>query len=186
MTKRLLNSLAASIIAAMIALVLLSYAPDLQFDKINGHWVRHTPITSVLAQLQYPLGPYANLGFTNGPSVTVASTIPAFQMVGLTTANSAGAIALTTDTATNLCNLFPFVGSQTTGASNFAWDWYIKQTGAGSTTMVAGTGVTVIGSGSVATVSVRHMKIQLVNCPPVGLSSPTPAVNAYSLETAAF
>lgn len=180
--RHLRNSFIASTLAALVALLVVSFFPSINLR--NGP-VR-SPVMPAFAQLQYPLGPYANLGFTNGPSVTVASTIPAFQMVGLTTANSAGAIALTTDTATNLCGLFPFVGAQTTGASNYAWDWYIKQTGAGSTTMVAGSGVTLIGSGSVATVSVRHMKVQLANCPPVGLVSPTPAVNLYSLETAAF
>jgi hypothetical protein len=138
---------------------------------------------SIQAQVSLPLGPYANTGFLNSVGGTTgAFTVPAFNMVGITSGALTAAATYTTDTATNLCALFPFVQTLTPGSANYAWDWYVRQTGGAFTITVAGgTGVTLVGTGTVAQAAVRHFKIQLTNC-----TAGAASANLYSLETATF
>lgn len=134
----------------------------------------------VSAQVAYPLQPYGNLGFNN-TTIAATGTAAAFQMIGLVTATTGAATTITTDTATNLCALFPFVQTLTPGAANWQWDWYVKSTGANTATVAAGAGVTLVGTGTSATATVRHYKIVLTNC-----TSGSAAATIYSLETSAF
>lgn len=169
---------------AILAYMLVSIAPlDFTHGPMRG------PIEPAHAQLFYPLGPYGNLGFSNSTFINTA-TIPAYALVGLSTGTPTAGATYTTDTATNICSLFPFVGSQAAGAggANFSWDWYVKDTSAGAFTITAagGSGVTMVGTGTATQNQMRHFKFVLNACPPVGLTVPTAAVTFYSLETAAF
>lgn len=175
MIKRILSILAMAFVAAL----LVSVFP-------TGNYMRG-PMPA-LAQLQFPLGPYGNFGFFNTAQINT-TTIPAFQMVGMVTGTPTAAANYTTDTAVNICSLFPFVGAANlSGASNFAWDWYVKNTSAGAftITVLGGTGVTVTGTATAAQNNMRHFKMVANACPPAGLTVPTAAITAFSLETAAF
>jgi hypothetical protein len=180
---RFLRSFGVTLVTALIAVAVLSVSPNI-LDFTRGP-VRPL-VMPALAQLNYPLGPYGNAGFSN-TALTNTTTVPAFSMVGLVTGTPTAGATYTTDTALNLCSLFPFVGLQTAGAS-FSWDWYIKNTagGAFTITVAIGTGVILSGTGTVAQNNMRHFKMVLTACPPVGLTTPTAAAIAYSLETAAF
>lgn len=134
-----------------------------------------------------PIGPFGNTGFNTALSISAqTATLTAQQMVpGVVTTSFAGATTLTTDTAANLCTLFPQVGAS--GNQNFAWDWYLKSAAGNTNTIpTGGTGVTFVGSGTTAASSVRHFKIILTACPVPGTSTPTAAAVLYSLETALF
>lgn len=131
-----------------------------------------------------PLGPYGNLGATlwsQGTGATI--TVPAINMTGIATGAPGSAATYTTDTAANLCALFPFVAQQSGASANFAWDWYLKDTSGANaiSTFTAGSGVTLVGTGTVAANNVRHYKIVLTNC-----VAGSQAATIYSLETAAF
>lgn len=127
-----------------------------------------------------------NLGFQQQTISTQTPTLTSNQMApGVTTFSNAGAVTYTTDTAANICSLFPSVGN--TSDQGFAYDWYVKSTGAGGINApTLGTGVTLTGTGTAATVTVRHFKVVLTACPVAGTSSPTAAVQLFSLETTAF
>jgi hypothetical protein len=137
---------------------------------------------------QAPIGPYGNLGW---PITTISAqtqTLTASQMIGEVITTFAGATTLTTDTAANICSQFQFIGgSGTMPAGGWAYDWYLKSA-AGNTNTVptAGTGVTIVGTGTNAASTVRHWKIVLNACPVPGTSSPTAAVTMHSLETSVF
>lgn len=96
------------------------------------------------------------------------------------TGTPTGAASYTTPTATQLCTLFPFLAQN--GAFGWSYDWYVVNTSGGSNTitMVAGSGVTLVGTGTAAQNFTRHFKVQFVNC------QGTPTVNLISLETSAF
>jgi hypothetical protein len=130
------------------------------------------------AQMPAPLGPYGNVWVRS--TATDTATLSTQQMYGLLTGTPTAAANYTTATATNLCALFPFLSSQ--NAAPFAWDWYVKNTsgGANTITVVAGAGVTLVGTGTAAQNNVRHYKIEVSAC------SSTPAASIVSLETAAF
>jgi hypothetical protein len=173
---RFLRSFGVTLITALAAVAVLSLAPNI-FNFTRGP--ARPLVMPAFAQLSYPLGPYGNLGFTNTAFVNTA-TIPAFAMVGIVTGTPTAGATYTTDTATNLCALFPFVATQ--NAQQFSWDWYIKNTAGGAFTITAagGTNVTLSGSGTAAQNNMRHFKIILTGC------TGTPTVFMYSLETAAF
>jgi hypothetical protein len=181
---RFLRSFGVVLATALIAVVMISLAPNI-FDFHRGP-VRPL-VMPAFAQLVYPLGPYGNAGFANSAFINTA-TVPAYSMVGLVTGTPTAGATYTTDTAVNLCALFPFVGSQTAGASQYAWDWYIKNTAGGAFTITAagGTGVTLSGTGTAAQNNMRHFKVVLTSCPPFNLTTPTAAATLFSLETAAF
>ena len=120
-----------------------------------------------------------SIGQTVQTSVTATGTLTGAASFGIVTANSAGAITLTTDSAANLCAI---VGRSSTDVSGVYWDLYVKQVGAGSVNALgAGTGVTVTGTATVATVNVRHFRAFPTNC-----TSGSAAVTYLSLETTAF
>jgi len=138
----------------------------------------------LFGQQPLPIGNYGNLGFTVSVVSTQTPTLVANpQMTGETNFSFAGAVTPTTDTAANICALFPFIGAS--GQTNFVYDWYERISGAGGSGVIptAGTGVTIVGLGTVAAASVRHWKILLNACPVPGTTSPTAAVTMYSLET---
>jgi hypothetical protein len=182
---RFLRSSGVTLVTALIAVAVLSLAPNI-FDFSRSGPVRPL-VMPAFAQLNYPLGPYGNAGFANTALINTA-TVPAYSMVGLVTGTPTAGATYTTDTAVNLCALFPFVGSQTAGASQYAWDWYIKNTAGGAFTITAagGTGVTLSGTGTAAQNNMRHFKVVLTSCPPFNLTTPTAAATLFSLETAAF
>lgn len=167
--KRIFAPFITGLMLALLLLVLVTFAP-----------VSFRPGAPVSAQVAYPLQPYGNLGFNN-TTIAATGTAAAFQMIGLITATTAAATTITTDTATNLCALFPFVQTLTPGAANWQWDLYVKATGANTATVAAGAGVTLIGTGTATTGQVRHFKVQLTNC-----TAGSAAANIYSLEAAAF
>jgi hypothetical protein len=135
----------------------------------------------VFAQQTQPIGPYGFIPWVANTAGDTA-TIKAYQLTGLLVGTPTAAATYTTDTATNLCSLFPFVGSQ--NASNWGWDLYLKNTsgGAFTITMAAGAGVTLVGTGTAAQNNLRHFKVVLTCCPP----NATAAASLYSLETSAF
>lgn len=137
------------------------------------------------AQQSAPLGPYGNIGWQITTLSAQTPTLAANQMIGEVITTFGGATTMTTDTAANICALFPFVGSG--GAQGFAYDWYVKSA-AGNTNVIptAGTGVTIVGLGTNAASTVRHWKVVLNACPQPGTTSPTAAVTMHSLETSTF
>jgi hypothetical protein len=139
----------------------------------------------VLGQNPAPLGNYGNLGFVTTTISTATATLTANQMLGVTVGSNAGAVTFTTDSAVNICSMFPFVGASS--SQGFAYDWYVKSTGAGGMTApTMGAGVTLVGTGTAATLTVRHFKVILDACPVPGTTTPTAAVRLFSLETTAF
>lgn len=139
----------------------------------------------LFGQQTAPLGPYGNLGWSITTLSAQTPTLTANQMLGNVITTFGGATTMTTDTAVNICSLFPFVGAS--GAANFAYDWYVKAA-AGNTDVIptAGAGVTIVGLGTNAASTVRHWKIVLNTCPVPGTILPTAAVTMYSLETSLF
>lgn len=96
------------------------------------------------------------------------------------TGTPTGAASYTTPTATALCTLFPFLAQN--GTFDWSYDWYVVNTSGGSNTitMVVGSGVTLVGTGTAAQNFTRHFKVNFVTC------QGTPAVQLVSLETSAF
>jgi hypothetical protein len=142
----------------------------------------------VVGQNPAPLGPYANLGFPITTLATQTPTLTANQMVGEIITTFAGATTMTTDTAANLCLLFPQVGAASqNSAGGFVYDLYVKSA-AGNTNVIptAGAGVTIVGLGTTGASSVRHWKVVLNTCPVPGTTTPTAAVTMHSLETSTF
>lgn len=130
---------------------------------------------------QAPLGPYGNIPWNvSGNTAIDTATLVVGQMTGLLTGTPTGAANYTTPSATAICALFPFVASQS--AQNWQYDWYVKNTslGANTITVVAGSGVTVVGTGTATQNNLRHFKIVLNTC------NGTPAVQVVSLELAPF
>jgi hypothetical protein len=84
--------------------------------------------------------------------------------------------------------LFPFVASS--GALGWNYDWYIwnNSLGAFTITAIGGSGVTLVGTGTVAQNFVRHFKVVLNSCQTISPQGTAlvPAVQLISLETAAF
>jgi hypothetical protein len=142
----------------------------------------------VFSQNPAPLGPYANLGWQITTLSTQTPTLAANQMIGEVITTFAGATTMTTDTAVNICGLFPQYGAaQQSSAAGFAYDWYVKSA-AGNTNVIptAGAGVTIVGLGTNAASTVRHWKVVLNTCPVPGTTTPTAAVTMHSLETSTF
>lgn len=110
-----------------------------------------------------PLERIVNTPFRTGNTAADTATLVPTQMSGLLTGTPTAAANYTTPTATQLCALFPFVGSN---AANFHWDIYWKNTsgGANTITAVAGTGVTVVGTATVAQNAVKHWMVVLTGC----------------------
>lgn len=179
MFKAILKTFAGAVV--LLALIVMSsYLPTPNFqhnaalDAQSGG-----PI------LPAPLGPYGNQGFVQtGTTSSATATLTANQMVGgFFLISGSASTAVTTDTAANACLLFPFTGNQN---SNFAWDFYIKNSATTTSTTVAGSGFTLVGTGNEATLTVRHFKVVMTACPVPGTTSPTAAGNIYSLETTLY
>ena len=136
---------------------------------------------ALFAQQTMPLGVYGQIPALTGNTAADTATLTPGQMSTLLTGTPTAAANYTTPTATNLCALFPFVQAQ--NANNFYWHWYIKNTSAGANTItvVAGSGVTLVGTGTAAQNNVRHFLVILTNC-----TSGSAAAQVVSLETAAF
>lgn len=98
-----------------------------------------------------------------GASGTVAMTPT--QVSTIAVSGQSGALTCTTPTATQLCALFPFVGST---ASNFHWDSYFVNAGTGTVTVALGSGVSgtsgYTGTLTVASGSTKHFMYVLTNC----------------------
>ena len=146
-------------------------------------------VVLMFAQLPAPMQQYGNIPWSTANTLasTATATLPAQQLLGLLTVTGTTGMTLTTDTATNICSLFPFVGNS--GAQNWAYDFYAKDTGASATTTFAGgSGVTLVGTGTVVggANNVRHFKVVLNACPVNGAILPTAAVQLISLEASAF
>lgn len=157
-------------ILAVVALVLAIGPAMFLYEKME-------------AQQALPLGAYGNIpALTGNVGATITGTVPSTQMAGLLNQTPGAAITDTTDTATNLCALFPVVQNQ--GA--FSWDLWSKNIGAGGIiTWAGGAGVTLVGTGTIATNSVRHFKVTVNGCG-TGTPTPTPTAQLISLETSAF
>jgi hypothetical protein len=136
--------------------------------------------TVSLVHSQFPSGPYGSFYYITGNTAADSATLGAQQMIGLLTGTPTAAANYTTPTATALCALFPSLASQ--NASAFTWPLDVKNTSAGANTitMVAGAGVTLSGTGTVAQSQVRRFEVTASNC------SGTPAVTLFSLQTGAF
>lgn len=171
----------ASVLMLVVLIVLSSYLPNPSIG------VRQTPLFAQSGGpiLPAPLGQYGNPGFIQtGSNSATSVTMTANNMVqGFFVTTNAAAQTVTTDTAANTCLLYPWLGTQN---SPWAWDWYMKESGAGTATLAAGTGFTLIGTGTAATNTVRHFKFSLTACPVQGTSSPTAAGQLVSLETTLF
>lgn len=128
-----------------------------------------------------PLNPAGELMFstTNVAADTISLTNT--QMVGLLTGTPTAAANYTTRTAVQACAYFRNIVPP--NVANYSWDLWIKNTsgGANTITVVAGSGFTLVGTGTAAQNNVRHLKFVLTNC-----TSGSEAGSIISLETAAF
>jgi hypothetical protein len=79
------------------------------------------------------------------------ATLTPDQMVGILTGTPTAAAAYTTPTATVLCNVFPIAASGNYNTT-FGITLIVKNTSAGANTitMTAGTGITIVGTATVA------------------------------------
>lgn len=122
-----------------------------------------------------------SLAFPN-TTATNTATITGQSLQGLLTGTPTAAANYTTDTATNVCAAIGSVLG-TPAPPGTSWDWYIKNTsgGANTITVVAGSGVTLSGTGTVVQNNVRQFRWQVVNC-----TAGAQALNLFSLNTSAF
>lgn len=136
-----------------------------------------------LSEAQTPIGLYGNLGnqtwsLGTGTSVNVTAA----QMVGVASGAPTGAATYTTDSATNLCALFPQVAN--TATFNFTWDWYLGNTSNFAISLAGGTGVTITAATDVFNPTVvapnsrRHYRVTLTQC------GGTPAASVQGFEPA--
>jgi hypothetical protein len=135
-----------------------------------------------VAQTQLPLGPFGTVPINRVDNVaTDTATIVANKTVGLLTGTPTAAAAYTTDTAANICKVFPFVANQ--NAFGFNYIFYLKNTagGAFTITLTAGAGVTIVGTATVAQNNIKPFLVVLKTCT-VG----SEAVDMISLGTSAF
>jgi hypothetical protein len=139
----------------------------------------------LFSQQPAPILQNGNLGFVVTSLSAQTPTLAASQMLGNVVTTFAGATTMTTAAATDICSLFPFVGSSQN--FGFAYDWYVKSA-AGNTNVIptAGAGVTIVGLGTNVASTVRHWKVVLNTCPVPGTVVPTAAVTMYSLENSLF
>ncbi len=104
-------------------------------------------------------------GVCAGASGTVAWGGGTSGVSNIAVGTQTGALTCTTPTATQLCALFPFVGST---AANFHWDTYLVNAGTGTITVALGSGVSgtagYTGTLTVASGSVKHFMFVLTNC----------------------
>jgi hypothetical protein len=133
-------------------------------------------LDSVIAHAQAPVGLYGNMGLTTYSLGTGTSvTISAFQTVGLAIGTPSAAATYTTDTAANLCALFPAVAN--TATSNFTYDFILANNSNFPITMAAGANVTLTAAtAAINPVTVppnvrRHFKITLNSCSGSGAAS---------------
>lgn len=137
---------------------------------------------SAVAQGRMPLGLYGQIPFRSGNTAADTATLVTAQMSALLTGTPTAAANYTTPTATQLCTLFPFVKA---GANTgFYWTWIVKNTSAGANTItvVAGTGVTIVGTATIAQNALKPFIIVLDQCGP----TVTPAAHIFSLGSATF
>lgn len=136
----------------------------------------------MLAQQKMPLerGVIGLVPFRSANTAADTASLVPGQMSSILTGTPTAAANYTTPTATQLCQLFPFVGS---ASANLHWDWWIKNTSAGAfaITVVGGTGVTVTGTATVAQNFIKHFMIVLDNC-----TAGNQAAHVFSLGTSAF
>jgi hypothetical protein len=151
--------------------------------------VRNFVISAILCCLIIPVA-YAQqvqqsyIGYPiNSSGGDAAATLSGIQHFGkLPTGALTAARTYTTGTATAICaQLAPLFNGQT-ATPGFSWDWYVVETsGAFTVTIAAGAGVTLVGTGTAATVSVRHFKWSVTTC-----VAGVQALELDSLETSAF
>ena len=137
-------------------------------------------LTFVLVGQQAQFGQRGTIHWTTGNVAADTATLTPTKMLGVLTGTPTAAANYTTPTAAQFCALFPFVA---TSNGTYDYDWVLKNTSAGANTitLVAGTGVTLSGTGTAAQNTVRVFKISLNNC-----TAGSEAVRIWSLATGAF
>lgn len=161
--KKLLTSLFFGVSAGLIVLLL----------NVGGSYV-------MFGQLPAPSVPFFNqVPFSVNNTFTGAGTVTAQQLTGILFAiPGSGGATMTTDTATNICALFPAAGAQGGGRGNYIF--YLQSAG-GTTTLAGGTGVTVTGTSTVGSGQIKPF-VGIMACPP----GTTAAVNYVSLGTSTY
>lgn len=131
-------------------------------------------------QQAMPLDRSVTPPFRTGNTAADTASLTPGQMSALLTGTPTAAANYTTPTATQLCQLFPFVAS---ASSNLHYDWYVKNTSAGANTItvVGGTGVTITGTATIAQNNIKHFMVVLDNC-----VSGSQAAHIISLGTSTF
>jgi hypothetical protein len=112
-----------------------------------------------------------NIAAYTGITVTL---LPSDVMGGFITANNAGAQMFTLPSA---AALIPLIEGARVGSSII---FILKELAAGTVTLAAGTGGTIVGTPTVATANIKQFLLQ------VTAIGPTPTYSCYSLGTAAF
>lgn len=125
---------------------------------------------------------YGNIPWLPGSTATATAAIPAANLVGVLYGTPTAAATYTTDTATNLCGLFPFVGNN--NQTYWNWDLYVINLAAGADTitMAGGSGVTLVGTGTAPQNDYRHLKFVLTEC----RAGQTAHANMQSLELGVY
>lgn len=138
-----------------------------------------------LSQNQLRPGPYGTVFHLS--TATDTATLTTNQIVGVLTGTPTAAANYTTPTAANICAALPRFGLSSAGTNtNDMVHWFIKNTsgGANTITLVAGSGVTIVGTATIAQNVVRHYLVVPTACPNPATGTPTAAVSIVSVSGA--
>ena len=138
----------------------------------------------VLLAQTVKFGPYGALPINITDNISKESksgsiTLVPGNMIGiLSTDPSSKNTTYTTPSATVLCSLFPFLASG--NVINWSYDWWVKNFEVTHSSIIAGgSGVSLVGTGTVLPACVRHFKVNFRSCS-------IPAVELISVETSLY
>ena len=142
-------------------------------------------VAVLFAQNRLTQGPYGRIFrlATAGDTTALTTT----QMAGLLSGTPTAAANYTTPTAAQFCSALPQVAQLSGGTNNnFALDSFIRNTSAGAftITVVAGAGVTLTGTMTIAQNTIRHFLIVPTACPNPATGLPVAAVTIFSVSGA--
>ena len=134
------------------------------------------PVVDFVPQKQYPsFSTIINENVTIGAYTGTATTLTYADVLGgFITSNNASAQTLTLPTA---ALLVPQIEGAQVGSSI---RFFVKELGAGTATVAAGTGGTVVGTATIATLNIKEFLLR------VTAVGDTPTYSVYSLGTSVY
>lgn len=129
------------------------------------------------------LGPFGNIPVSLDGVAADTATLTTDQITSvLLTGTPTAAANYTTPTALSVCQVFLMDVANV--RNRYVYDWYVKNTSAGSNaiTIVAGAGGTITGTATIAQNAIKHFFVRVSGCG----SGQTPALVVFSLGTSTF